>query len=190
MIARLRGTIVHKDFDRVLVDVGGIGYEVIIPSRAHADLPPVGSEAVLHTHTYVREDQLALFGFTTADQRDVFRILIGVSGIGPKVGIAILATLDVNSLRRAVLTDDVDTLTTVPGIGKRSAQKILLELKPKMDLPDLETLSPTSVLGDVRDALAGLGYQPAEIRDVVADLPDSESVESLLKAALQRLGGA
>ena len=89
-----------------------------------------------------------------------------------------------------MLTDDVDTLTTVPGIGKRSAQKILLELKPKMDLPDLETLSPTSVLGEVRDALAGLGYQPAEIRGVVAGLPDSESVESLLKAALQRLGGA
>lgn len=191
MIGRLRGVIAHKEFDTVLVDVGGVGYVVTIPPKVHGELPAVGAEAVLHVHTHVREDQLALYGFATAEQRDVFRVLIGVSGIGPKVGVAILGTLDVASLRRAVVTDDVDTLTTVPGIGKRSAQKLLLELKPKMDLPDAEVVpAASSVLVEVRDALAGLGYQPTEIRSAVASLPEDGTVEVLLKSALQNLGGA
>lgn len=191
MIGRLRGVIAHKEFDTVLVDVRGVGYVVTIPPKVHGELPAVGAEAVLHVHTHVREDQLALYGFATAEQRDVFRVLIGVSGIGPKVGVAILGTLDVASLRRAVVTDDVDTLTTVPGIGKRSAQKLLLELKPKMDLPDAEVVpAASSVLVEVRDALAGLGYQPTEIRSAVASLPEDGTVEVLLKSALQNLGGA
>ncbi len=190
MIGRLRGVIAHKEFDTVLVDVGGVGYVVTIPPKVHGELPAVGAEAVLHVHTHVREDQLALYGFATVEQRDVFRVLIGVSGIGPKVGIAILGALDVASLHRAVMTDDVDTLTTVPGIGKRSAQKLLLELKPKMDLPDAEVVpGANSVLGEVRDALAGLGYQPTEIRSAVASLPEDGTVEVLLKLALQNLGG-
>ncbi|VAW08179.1 Holliday junction ATP-dependent DNA helicase RuvA [hydrothermal vent metagenome] len=189
MIGRLRGVIAQKEFDTVLVEVGGVGYVVTIPPKVHGELPAVGSEAVLHIHTHVREDQLALYGFATAEQRDVFRILIAVSGIGPKVGIAILGTLDVSSLRRAVVTDDVDTLTTVPGIGKRSAQKLLIELKPKMDLPDAEVVPGTSsVLVEVRDALAGLGYQPAEIRSAVVGLPDEGTVEVLLRSALRSLG--
>lgn len=191
MIGRLRGTLAHKEFDTVLLDVGGVGYVITIPPNVHGELPAVGSDAVLHVHTHVREDQLALYGFATSEQRDVFRILIGVSGIGPKVGIAILGALDVVSLRRAVVTDDIDTLTTVPGIGKRSAQKLLLELKPKLDLPDSEILpGSSSVLVEVRDALAGLGYQPAEIRAVVSSLPDEGTVEFLLKSALQNLGGS
>jgi holliday junction DNA helicase RuvA len=190
VIGRLRGTLAHKEFDTVLLDVGGVGYVIAIPPSVHGELPAVGSDAVLHVHTHVREDQLALYGFATSEQRDVFRILIGVSGIGPKVGVAILGALDVASLRRAVVTDDIDTLTTVPGIGKRSAQKLLLELKPKLDLPDSEIVAgSSSVLVEVRDALAGLGYQPAEIRAVVSSLPDDGTVEVLLKSALQNLGG-
>jgi holliday junction DNA helicase RuvA len=190
VIGRLRGILAHKEFDTVLLDVGGVGYVIAIPPSVHGELPAVGSDAVLHVHTHVREDQLALYGFASSEQRDVFRILIGVSGIGPKVGVAILGALDVASLRQAVVTDDIDTLTTVPGIGKRSAQKLLLELKPKLDLPDSEIVSRTSsVLVEVRDALAGLGYQPAEIRAVVSSLPDDGTVEVLLKSALQNLGG-
>ncbi len=126
MIGRVLGELVAAGSDAVTVDVGGVGYEVAVTGRTFAELPGIGSEIVLHTHLHVREDQLALFGFTTADDRDLFRLLMGVSGVGPKVGLAILATMTADDLRRVVATDDAAALTAVPGIGKRSAQKLLL----------------------------------------------------------------
>ncbi len=116
MIGRLRGVVVAKHAERVVLDVGGVGYEITVTPRALLDLPGVGEEGVLHTHLYVREDQLALYGFVGDDERNLFRILLGVSGIGPKVAVAILGALSPDALRQAVLTDDVDALTTVPGI--------------------------------------------------------------------------
>ncbi|MCL1692954.1 MAG: Holliday junction branch migration protein RuvA [Actinomycetia bacterium] len=187
MIGRIRGEFVAAGADAVTVDVGGVGYEIAVTGRTFAELPGIGSEIVLHTHLHVREDQLALFGFTTADDRDLFRLLMGVSGIGPKVGLAILATMTADDLRRVVATDDAAALTAVPGIGKRSAQKLLLELRPKLDVPDGD-LQASGPLGEVRTALEGLGYQSDEISGVLRDLPGDLPVEELLKRSLQALG--
>ena len=188
MIGRLRGTVAEKRGDRVLLDVAGVGYEMSVPPRTLVELPGIGEEAVIHTHLHVREDAMAIYGFSTEDQRDLFRLLLGISGVGPKVGLAILGTMTPDDLRRAVLTEDAAALTAVPGIGKRSAQKLLLELRPKLELPDTELASSSSPLAEVRSALEGLGYQSEEIRAVMGELPESDEVESLLRHALQALG--
>ncbi len=189
MIGRLRGTLVAKGPDAVVLDVGGVGYEVAVTPRALAELPGVGEDAVVHTHLHVREDQLAVFGFATSDERDLFRLLLGASGVGPKVAMGICATFGPDELRRAVLADDTDALQAVPGIGKRSAQKLILELRPRLDVPDGELPGGAgSVLAEVREALEGLGYQPAEIRSVVATLPADGTVEDLVRTALRSLG--
>jgi Holliday junction DNA helicase RuvA len=187
MIGRIRGEFVAAGADTVTVDVGGVGYEIAVTGRTFLELPGVGSEIVLHTHLHVREDQLALFGFTTADDRDLFRLLMGVSGVGPRVGLAILATMTADDLRKVVATDDAAALTAVPGIGKRSAQKLLLELRPKLDMPDGE-LQASGPLGEVRTALEGLGYQSDEISSVLRDFPSDLPIEELLKRSLQALG--
>ncbi len=189
MIGRLRGTLVAKPGGTVVLDVAGVGYEIAVTPRALVDLPGVGEEAVLHTHLHVREDQLALFGFPAAAERDLFRMLLGASGVGPKVAMASCATLGPDDLRRAVLADDTDALQAVPGIGKRSAQKLILELRPRLDVPDGDLPGGAAgPLGEVREALEALGYQPAEIRAVATALPADGSVEDLLRQALKALG--
>lgn len=187
MIGRLRGVLAAVTPTGVVLDVHGVGYDVAVSARGLAQLPSMGEEVVLHTHLHVREDQLALFGFPTADQRDLFRLLIGVSGVGPKVALAILGTLSVDELRSAVVADDVAVLTAVPGIGKRSAQKLLLELRPRLDVPDVGLTASGSV-AEVRLALEGLGYGSDEIRVALSGLPADLSAEALLKRSLQELG--
>lgn len=187
MIGRVRGVLADLSPAGVVVDVHGVGYDVAVSSRALAELPPLGEEIVLHTHLHVREDQLALFGFPTVDQRELFRLLIGVSGVGPKVALAILGTLSVDELRAAVVSDDVAALTSVPGIGKRSAQKLLLELRPRLEVPDIGFAASGSV-AEVRVALEGLGYGSEEIRVALAEMPTDLPVETLLKQSLQALG--
>ena len=189
MIGRLRGTVVAKQSETVVLDVRGVGYEIAVTPRALVDLPGISEEAVLHTHLHVREDALALYGFTSGPERDLFQMLLGASGVGPKVALAICATLGPDELRRAVVAEDADALQTVPGIGKRSAQKLILELRPKLDLPDGELPGAAgSVIAEVREALEGLGYQPAEVRSAVATLPTDGAVEELLREALKALG--
>jgi len=188
VIGRLRGRVAVKGTDSVLLDVGGVGYEVAMPPCGLGELPPVGEEVVVHTHLHVREDQMALFGFTAEDERDLFRVLLGTSGVGPKLALAMLATLRPAELRRALISEDAAALTAVPGIGKRSAQKLILDLRARLDLPDAEMVGSGSAVAEVRQALEGLGYQPAEIREGLAGLDTEGSVEDLLRAALQRLG--
>jgi Holliday junction DNA helicase RuvA len=187
MIGRLRGLLVVVGTTGVVIDVGGVGYEVAMTASGFADLPSIGEEAVIHTHLHVREDQMSLFGFTSVDQRDLFRLLIGVSGVGPKVAMAILGTMTTDDLRRAVATDDVAALTAVPGIGKRSAQKLLLELRPRLELPDA-ALGSSGAMAETRAALEGLGYQSDEIRVAMRELSADLPVEELLRRSLQRLG--
>lgn len=189
MIGRLRGVLVAKGAETVVLEVGGVGYEVAVTPRGLGELPGVGEDAVLHTHLYVREDQLATYGFPTAEERDLFRILLGASGIGPKVALAICATLTPGDLRQAVIAEDSATLETVPGIGKRSAQKLILELRPRLELPDGELPSDgAGTLAEVRSALEGLGYQSTEVREAIKELPREGKVEDLLREALQLLG--
>ena len=187
MIGRLRGTLAAVGIDTVLIDVAGVGYDVSVTGRTFLDLPSVGSEVTMYTHLHVREDQMALFGFSTPDDRDLFRLLLGVSGVGPKVGLAILATMSADDLRTVVATDDVDALTAVPGIGKRTAQKYLLELRPKLEIAD-SALHTSGPLGEVRGALEGLGYQPDEISTALRDMPADLPVQEMLRRSLQVLG--
>jgi Holliday junction DNA helicase RuvA len=188
MIGRLRGLLVYKRAESVLMDVNGVGYELAVTPGTLAELPRMGEEIVLATHLYVREDQLALFGFTTSEQRDIFRLLLGLSGVGPRVALAMLATLNPDELRRVVATEDVNALTIVPGIGKRTAQKLMLELRAKLDVLEVEAGTAGPDMSDVREALSGLGYSQDEIREAMRELPTDLPLADLLKLSLQELG--
>jgi len=190
MIGRLRGTLARKDVDHAVLDVAGVGYEIAMSPRSLGELPPVGEEAVVHTHLHVREDLLALYGFAAEDERDLFRVLLGASGVGPKLALAVLGTLSPTALRRALFTEDTDALTAVPGIGKRSAQKLILDLRARLELPDAEAVlgGSGSALIEAREAIEGLGYQAAEIREALEGSAGDRSVEDLVRDALRKLG--
>lgn len=189
MIGRLRGTLAAKRLEGVVVDVAGVGYELSVTSRDLGALPGVGEEIVLHTHLHVREDAMVLYGFSTERGREMFRVLLGAPGVGPKVALAMLSALDADDLHRAILAEDVDALTVAPGIGARSAQKIILELKPKLgELPAGTVLGSSSSQPQVRRALETLGYTGAEIREALAHVDGSLPVAEQVRAALQHLG--
>ncbi len=188
MIGRLRGTLASVRATAVVLDVGGVGYEVTVIPRTVAELPVVGEEVVLHTHLQVREDGMMLYGFGNEQERDLFRILLGASGIGPKVAMAALGALRPEDLRRAVASEDVDTLTTVPGIGTRGAQKMVLELKPKLAAAEADTVVGGGSTAQVREALEGLGYQISEIRAVLGDIEPDAPIAEQLRLALRSLG--
>ena len=197
MIGSLRGTLVDRPATGdVLVEVGGVGYRASVPTSTFGALGPTGSEVYLHVHTHVREDAIVLFGFAHADERRCFEALIGAHGVGPSLALAILSSLSPASLSTAVLEEDVDTLCLVPGVGKKTAARLLLELKARLDLPTLDGGGPTAAAGDrsprgeVREALVELGYGPDEIRSALESVPDDGSVEEMVRAALRELARA
>jgi Holliday junction DNA helicase RuvA len=189
VIGSLRGTVLERSVTgEVILEVGGVGYRVLVPSGTAATLP--GQPAFLFTHTHVREDALVLYGFSTREARDTFEVLIGATGVGPKLALAICSVHPPAALRRVLAANDVDALTLVPGVGKRTAQRLLLELKARLEVPGLipvEDGAEPPARAQVRDALAGLGYGPDEVRDAVAALPDDGPVEALLREALRCL---
>lgn len=188
MIGRLRGTYVGRRSDTVIVDVMGVGYEVSVTTRTISDLPGLGEEIVLHTHLHVREDAMTLFGFASDRDQELFRILLSGSGIGPKVALAMLSAMSADELHTIIVGEDIDGLCIVPGIGKRSAQKIVLELKPKLSGLAVTGLPSGPGRQQVRDALEGLGYATAEIGSVMEDVDVSLSVAEQIRSALQALG--
>ena len=198
MIGSLRGILLDRSAKGdVLVEVGGVGYRVQVPTSAHRVLGELGSPVFLHVHTHVREDALVLYGFSTADERVAFEALLGTHGIGPAVALAILSVHSPAALARAVAGDDVDALTLVPGIGKKTAARLLLELKSRLDLPSEVEFSvvtsasaETSPRNEVRNALAALGYGVEEVREAVRTLPEEGAVEDLLRSALRQLAVA
>jgi holliday junction DNA helicase RuvA len=195
VIGSVRGTVIERHTNgEVLVEVGGVGYRVLVPLSAVPGLEPAAN-AFLFTHLHVREDAMVLFGFPTRDERDTFEALIGATGVGPKLALAILSVHGPNALRRALADDDLDALTLVPGVGKRTAQRLLVELKSRLEVPDLDLTVPSgnghgNARSEVRDALTGLGYTPEEVRDVLAQLGEAGGVEDLLRDALRLLAGA
>ena len=191
MIGSVRGTVLERSpSGEVLVEVGGVGYRCLVPISALPQLDP-GGAAFLMTHLHVREDAMTLFGFPTREERDTFEILILANGVGPKLALAILSVHPPSALRRAVAEDDVDALCLVSGVGKRTAQKLMIELKARLDLPDLDLRDDSSgappARAEVRAALTELGYAPDEVRSVLADLPADGAVEDLLRTALKQL---
>lgn len=187
MIGRLSGMVVAIRSESVVMEVGGVGYEVAMAPKAVASMP-VGEPHTVHTHLHVREDGMSLYGFPTEADRDVFRILLGASGVGPRVAMAMLGVFSADVLRTLVATEDVDALTQVPGIGRRTAQKIVLDLKPKLADLEADVLEGAAPSAQVREALESLGYAPAEIRDVLPHLDASAPVAEQIRHALRELG--
>jgi Holliday junction DNA helicase RuvA len=190
MIGRLRGTLVHRSpKGEVMLDVGGVGYRINVSPATILDLGPVGNEVVVHTHLHVREDALTLYGFATADARDCFESLLGAHGVGPGLALAILSTHGPDELRRLVMEGDLDSLTLVPGVGRKTAARLLLELKSRLDVPEGDPVPAVgSARAEVREALAALGYQPEEVRRAMVELPAEGDVRTLVRTALQTLG--
>jgi holliday junction DNA helicase RuvA len=190
VIGSLRGSVMERHVSgEAIVEVGGVGYRVLVPLGALPQLDP-GGPAFLFTHLHVREDAMVLYGFPTRDERDTFEVLIGATGVGPKLALAMLSVHSPSSLRRAVVDDDLAALTLVPGVGKRTAQRLLVELRTRLDVPDLDIgdgrVAP-SARSEVREALDGLGYSADEVRDVLAQLDADSPVEELLRDALRLL---
>lgn len=189
MIALLRGAVLEKGIDHVLVDVNGVGYRVAVSLTTLAALPAVGSTATLHTELIVREDSLSLVGFATVDERAAFGLVTGVQGIGPKLAMSILSTLDAGELARAVRDGDHARLTRIPGIGKKTAERLVLELRDKFAAAP--AAAPRAAASStVSSALVNLGYKPAEAERAAADAHKAHpgaGVAELVKAALRTL---
>ncbi len=200
MIGSLRGILVDlSPRGEVLVEVAGVGYRVQVPTGGLGLLGERGSPVFLHVHTHVREDAIVLYGFSSFDERACFEALVGTHGVGPAVALAILSVHSPMALRRAVRTDDADALTMVPGIGKKTAARLLLELKSRLELdeegPELAVVGGGAPPGggaraEVRAALAALGYGADEVREALRSLPPEGSTEELLRRALRELAKA
>jgi holliday junction DNA helicase RuvA len=206
VIGSLRGRLLDRGADRVLVEVGGVGYSVVVAPTTAVALGEVGTEVFVWVHHHVREDAQTLYGFAGRDERVTFEALIGAHGVGPSLALAILSVHAPAALVRILAEDDVSALCLVPGVGKKTAARLLVELKARLQVPDLVPAggngtgpatgngaggpppgSPAAVLADVRQALAELGYGPDEIRAATVDLPDDRDVSALLREALGRL---
>ncbi len=202
MIAQLKGILAFKAPSEVIVDVGGVGYQVSIPLSTYYPLPDEGGAVVLFTHTHVRDDAIQIFGFGTPLEKDLFRILITVSKVGPKMALAILSGLEGAELRRAIGDEDVARLSGIPGVGRKTAERICMELKDKM--PSAEPGAPVVGGGpdsaleqcpykDAAAALVHLGYRRTEVKDVLQGLAHEEqerSVEELIRESLRYLSKA
>ena len=197
MIARLRGTLIEKEFTRCIVEAGGVGYEVAIPLSTCDQLPAEGNEVTLHIHTQVREDAIQLYGFADPAEKSLFTQLINVSGIGGKLALNVLSTMPAANFAAAVASGDVKMLSRINGIGKRTAERMIVELRDKLKLPAGDGSAPaaarmTANLGDAALALEKLGFKRDAVDKVLAGLAaeipvEEQSVEKLLHAALARL---
>jgi Holliday junction DNA helicase RuvA len=190
VISFLEGEVAERAGGRVVIAVGGVGYEVQVPASTLAALPPVGRTARIHTRMVVRDDAMTLFGFGSPDERELFDLLVTVNGIGPKVALSFLSVLSPDAFRRAVSVGDVGALTVVPGVGKKVAQRVVLDLKDRLGGEDVVVVD--GPLADVREALLALGLSPQEASEAMAGLAPNggRSTEDLLRDALQRMGGA
>ena len=194
MIGSLRGVVLERrPGAEILLEAGGVGYRVSVTpgTLAAAEL---GAPLFVHVHTHVREDALILYGFASRDERECFEALLGAHGVGPALALALVSALAPNALRRAVANDDAGALMTVPGVGRKTAARLLIELKSRLHVLEDEPADPgaaaPSACSEVRVALAGLGYGPEEVREAVRGLPDDGSVEELLTSALRQLATA
>mgnify|MGYP000351451673 FL=1 len=201
MISYIRGEFVAVEKEKVIIDVGGVGYGIFMPESAMGLLPQIGNEVKLHTYLNVREDAMQLFGFLTRDDLEIFKLLIGVSGIGPKGGLSILSKLTADDLRFAIMSGDSKAISAAPGIGKKTAEKVIIELKDKLDIEEIlnpsdsETKSAIKMDGSANEiqseavqALVALGYGSTESLKAVNKVnSENMTVEEVLKQALKNL---
>jgi Holliday junction DNA helicase RuvA len=194
VIGSVRGTVLERDVSgEVLVEVGGVGYRVLVPLGALTTLDP-GGRAFLFTHLHVRDDAMTLYGFPTREERDTFEVLLAAAGVGPTLALKILSVHAPSTLARAVADEDLDALTQVPGVGKRTAERLMVELRARLELPDVRGVpsgpDDAQPRVEVREALTALGYAPEEVRSVLHGLPGDGTVQELLRAALRQLARA
>jgi Holliday junction DNA helicase RuvA len=196
MIGSLRGRLLERSAGEVLVEVAGVGYRVVVSPATAVALGDISGEVFLSIHHHCREDAQVLYGFPARVERDCFEALLGAHGVGPGLAMAILSVHRPDALHRVLAEDDIAALCLVPGVGKKTAARLLIELKSRLQVPDVDLSlvssgSPAAAEGtarvDVRDALANLGYGLDEIREVLLDLPDEGDAGVLLRQALQRL---
>lgn len=195
MISQICGRLVHKSPHEIVVDVQGIGYGVKVPLSTFYELPGIGEEVLLQVHTYVREDTLHLYGFLTQKEKELFCLLIGVSGVGPRLAISVLSGISAHDLERALMDGDLFSLTRIPGVGRKTAERMLVELKDKVVAPETAVVHGIQGKGgmvkDALSALVKLGYTKAvaeeAIRDVMREKGDDLSLEQLLKESLRLL---
>lgn len=190
MIGFLEGRVAGRTADGCFLEVGGVGYRVTCSTTTLRSLPPDGARCRLWTHTHVREDALALFGFATEAEQTMFEALLAVSGVGPRVALAVCSGFNPDAFRRALVTDDLAAIASVPGLGKKTAHRILVDLKERFALPDLEVVGDApDVLAGARSALENLGYSTAEVRAALAraEPAPNVAVEDLVKSALKVL---
>ena len=203
MISYVKGVIADFEKDKVIIENNGMGYGIYMPQRSLGLLPSIGSEVKIYTYMNVREDAIQLFGFLSKDELDMYKLVITVSGIGPKGGLSILSTLSADDLRFAVLSSDVKAIQAAPGIGKKTAEKLIIELKDKMDMDDILTHSgngaegvvsaspsnaDTAIQAEAAEALVALGYGSTEAYKAVKAVNiENPTVEAVLKEALKKL---
>jgi len=192
MIGSLRGEVLERQVEgSVLLEVGGVGYVVSVTERTLAELEP-GAPVFLYVHHHIREDAQTLYGFTSREERVTFQTLIATHGIGPALALAVLATYPPAALVDVVASGDTAALTLVPGVGKKTAERMIVELRNRLSIPILDGAEQSTAAGSpvaaVRDALSGLGYGSDEIRDVLRDLSGDVDSETLLRDALKSLG--
>ena len=194
MIGSLRGLLMDKDREgEVIVEVGGVGYRVSVNPGTLAELPEIGSDVFVHIHHHIREGDQQFYGFATLAERKCFESVIGAHGVGPALAMAVRATLPPDELGLAGATNDVDALCLVPGVGKKTAQRMVLELKNRLEISafangelEVDNLSVSTALGDVRDALAQMGFGTDEVRRAVEGI-EGDDTSIMLRVALQRL---
>ena len=205
MIGRIRGKLVEKQPPDILVEVGGVGYELQVPMTTLFQLPELGTEVSLVTHFVVREDAQLLYGFIDERDRSLFRQLIKVSGVGPKLALTILSGMDSASFARCVQRDDISSLVALPGVGKKTAERLLVEMRDKLKdwlgqlgvegaqpVAGLASVAVTDIVSDAEGALVALGYKPAEASRVVAAVNDDsiDDSEELIRRALKSMVSA
>jgi len=200
MIAALTGRVIFKSPAQITVDVHGVGYEILIPLSTYYSLPEIDESTSLRVYTHLREDAIQLFGFLTMAEKEAFILLTGISGIGPKLALSVLSTLPIPDLSSAIQAGDLDKLATVPGIGKKSAARIALELKDKIErlgqshVPVIGQGAGGGLQDDALSALVNLGYRAADAKDVLARIarasPNAVPLKDLIREALKELARA
>lgn len=199
MISYIKGRLMEADESIIVVETSGIGYNILVPSSLISELPSAGSEVKIYTYLYIREDAVNLYGFISRDDLKVFKLLIGVSGIGPKGALAVLSVMTPDDLRFAVLSEDAKAISKVPGIGNKTAQRLIIELKDKLSLEEAFEIKRTKsedkenayaeVRSEAVQALAALGYSQSDALRAVnmLDIADTAAVEQVIKQALSKL---
>lgn len=194
MIAFLTGRVAARGDGFCLIEVGGVGYRVAMSTSSLAALPREGDEATVRTHLHVREDELALFGFESAAEQDLFELLITVSGVGPRLALAVLSSFSPDVLADAIAREDAALLSSVPGVGKKTAQRVILDLKDKLGRPELAdapvggAVAPDA-LAEAREALLGMGFSVAEVATALKGYEGDGDAQDVLRHGLRRLGG-